>query len=183
MFIYNLKIKGGIALRIIIVILSLFMLGIFVISIYKIFFASGKFLVKDKIKSKEITEIEAENYTNILQAVHDNPDSYLGMKIQFTGYMYRLLDFGDEQFVIARDMFINESKTQSVVVGFLCQYKDADNFEDGTWVNITGIIEKGKYHNEEIPVIKVTDLQKTSQPENAFVNPPSDTYIPTSGIF
>ena len=51
-----------------------------------------------------------------------------------------------------------------------------------TWVNITGIIEKGKYHNDEIPVIKVTDLKETTQPENKFVNPPSDTYIPTSGM-
>ena len=33
------------------------------------------------------------------------------------------------------------------------QISNADNFEDGTWVNITGIIEKGKYHNEEIPII------------------------------
>lgn len=182
MFIYNFKINGGKALRIIIVILSVFMLTVFLISIYRIFFTGGKFLVTDKIQAKEITEIEPENYTNILQAVHDNPDSYLGMKVKFTGYMYRLLDFGEEQFVIARDMFINESKTQSVVVGFLCQYKDADNFEDGTWVNITGIIEKGKYHNEEIPVIKITDLQETVKPENSFVNPPNDTYIPTSGI-
>lgn len=182
MFIYNFKINGGRALKLIIVILSLFMLVVFGISIYRIFFTSGKFVVNDKINAKEITEIEPENYTNILQAVHDNPDSYIGMKIKFTGYMYRLLDFEDEQFVIARDMLINESKTQYIVVGFLCQYKDADNFEDGTWVDLTGIIEMGKYHNQEIPVIKVIDLQKTTEPENTFVNPPSDTYIPTSGI-
>ena len=182
MFICNLKINGGRALKIISALLSLFMLGVFAISVYRIFFTNGKFVVKDTIKAKEISEIEPENYTNILQAVHDNPDSYIGMKIKFTGYMYRLLDFGEEQFVIARDMFINESKTQSVVVGFLCQYKDADNFEDGTWVNLTGIIEKGKYHNEEIPIIKVTDLQETVEPENSFVNPPSNTYIPTNGM-
>lgn len=183
MFIYNFKINGGRALKIIIVLLSLFMLGVFAISIYRIFFTEGKFLVKDKIQAKEVTEIETENYTNILQAVHDNPESYIGMKITFTGYIYRLIDFKEEQFVIARDMFINESKTQSVVVGFLCQYKNADNFGDGEWVNITGTIEKGKYHNEEIPIVKVTDVQKAIEPENSFVNPPSNTYIPTSGIF
>lgn len=183
MFIYNFKINSGILLRIIIVILSIFMLAVFGISIYKIFFTSGKFKVNDKINPKEITEIEPQNYTNILQAVHDNPDSYIGMKIKFIGYIYRLFDFGEEQFVMARDMFINNSKTQTVVVGFLCQYKNANNFEDGTWVNVTGIIERGKYHNEEIPIIKVTDIQETDEPEECFVNPPSDTYIPTSGIF
>ena len=183
MFIYNLKINGGIALKIIIAVLSLFMLIVFGISIYRIFFTSGKFVVNDKMSAKDVTEIQTDNYTNILKAVHDDPDSYIGMKINFTGYIYRVLDFKDEQFVIARDMFINESKTQSVVVGFLCEYKEANNFPSGTWVNITGTIELGKYHNEQIPFIKVIELNKTTEPDNSFVMPPSDTYIPTSGMF
>ena len=183
MFICNLKINGGMALKIIIVVLSIFMLVVFGISIYKIFFTSGKFVVKDKIIAKEITEIQTDNYTNILKTVHDDPDSYIGMKISLTGYIYRVIDFKDEQFVIARDMFINESKTQSVVVGFLCEYKDAKNFLNGTWVNITGTIEMGKYHNEQIPFIKVTNIEETNQPEDSYVMPPSNEYVPTSGIF
>ena len=182
MFIYNIKINGGRALKIIIILLSIFILIVFGITIYRIFIVSGKFVVRDTMEAKEVTEISPENYTNVLQAVHDNPDSYIGMKIKFTGYMYRLLDFKEEQFVIARDMFINDAKTQTVVVGFLCQYKDADNFEDGTWVNITGIIEKGKYHNEEMPIINITDLEETTEPENRYVELPSDTYVPTSGM-
>ncbi len=182
MYIYNIKVNGGKLLKIILLILSIFMFIIFCASIYKIFFSNGKFLVKDMLKTKEITEINPENYTNILQAVHDNPDSYLGMKIKFTGYIYRLFDFNDEEFVIARDMIVNKSNNQSLVVGFLCQYKDANNFDDGTWVNIIGTIEMGKYHNEEIPIIKITNLQKADEPEEKFVNPPDNTYIPTSGL-
>ena len=182
MFIYNLKINGGMALKIIIVMLSIFMLIVFGISVYRIFFTSGKFSVDDRLEASEITEIKPDNYANILQAVHDNIDSYVGMKIKFTGYMYRLIDFKDEQFVLARDMFINEEKTQSVVVGFLSEYKEVQNFKDGEWVEIIGVIEKGKYHNKEIPIIKVTELQQTTAPENPFVMPPSDTYIPTSGL-
>ena len=182
MFIYNLKINGGIALKLIIVVLSIFMLIVFGISIYRIFFTSGKFSVDDRLVANEITEIQPENYTNILQAVHDDLDSYVGMKIRFTGYVYRLIDFKDNQFVLARDMSINEEQTQSVVVGFLSQYKDAQNLKDGDWIEIIGVIEKGKYHNEEIPIIKIMELQQTSAPEAPFVMPPSDTYIPTSGL-
>ena len=183
MFIYNLKVNGGLALKIIIVILSIFMAVVFGFSIYKIFFTSGKFLINDKIEKQDITEIKTENYTNILKAVHDNPDSYIGMKINFTGYIYRVIDFKEEQFVIARDMFINESKTQAVVVGFLCESKDVKNFKDGTWVNITGNIELGNYHNEQIPFIKITEIEETNQPEDSYVMPPSNEYVPTSGIF
>lgn len=183
MFIYNLKVNGGAALKIIIVILSIFMLGVFGFSVYKIFFTSGKFIVNDKMKKQDITEIQTENYTNILKAVHDDPDSYIGIKVNFTGYIYRVIDFKDNQFVIARDMFINESKTQSVVVGFLCESKEAEKFTDGTWVNITGSIEMGKYHNEQIPFIKITDIKEAIEPENSCVMPPSNDYIPTSGMF
>ena len=182
MFIYNLKINGGTALKAIIIILLIFMLIVFGLSIYKIFFTSGKFVVNDKLKVKDITEIQTENYTNILKAVHEDPDSYIGIKVNFTGYIYRVIDFKENQFVIARDMFINESKTQSVVVGFLCESKDAKNFKDGTWVNITGSIEMGKYHNEQIPFIKITDLKEATEPENSYVMPPSNSYIPTSGL-
>ena len=104
------------------------------------------------------------------------------MKVNFTGYIYRVIDFKNNQFVIARDMFINESKTQSVVVGFLCEYKDAEKFTDGTWVNITGSIEMGKYHNEQIPFIKITDIKEADEPENSCVMPPSNDYVPTSGM-
>ena len=182
MFIYNVKINGGIALKLIIVVLSIFMLIVFGISVYRIFFSSGKFSVNDRYSAEEITEIEPDNYTNILQAVHENPESYLGMKIKFTGYVYRLIDFKENQFVLARDMLINEEKTQSVVVGFLSQYKDAKNLKDGEWIEVIGSIEKDKYHNQEIPIIKVTELKIVSEPENPFVMPPSDTYIPTSGL-
>lgn len=183
MFIYNFKINGGLALKVIIVLLSIFMLVVFGFSIYKIFFTSGKFVVNDKIKPKEITEIQTENYTNILKAVHDDPDSYIGMKIGFTGYIYRVIDFNDDQFVIARDMFIDENKNQSVVVGFLCECDEVDEFSDGTWVNIIGTIELGKYHNEQIPFIKVTDIKETEEPQDSNVFPPSNDYVPTSGMF
>jgi len=144
MFIYNVKINGGVALKIIIVVLSIFMLIVFGISVYRIFFTSGKFTVNDRFTANEITEISPENYANILQAVHEEPDSYLGMKIKFTGYVYRLIDFEKEQFVLARDMFINEEQTQSVVVGFLAEYKDAQNFKDGEWVELTRNNRNGK---------------------------------------
>ena len=112
MHIYNIKINGGKALKIIIVVLSLFMLIVFLFSIYKIFFSSGKFFVKDKIEQNEIKEINADEYTNILQAVHDDLDSYIGLKIKFTGYVYRVLDFNENQFVLGRDMLINNENNQ-----------------------------------------------------------------------
>ena len=159
------------------------MLIVFGISIYRIFFTNGKIEINDRIMKNDITEIDSTNYTNILQAVHQEPSSYLGMKIKFTGYVYRLMDFEENQFVLARDMLINEEGTQSVVVGVLVEYKNAANFKNGEWVDVNGVIEMGKYHNKEIPIIKVNDIKQVKAPENPFVLPPSNTYIPLFKLY
>ena len=76
-----------------------------------------------------VSQISSKNYTNVLKTVHENIDSYVGKKICFTGYVYRVLDLEGNQFVLARDMIIN-SNYQSVIVGFLCEYDDAKKFDN-----------------------------------------------------
>lgn len=128
-----------------------------------------------------ISQISTKNYTNVLKAVHENIDSYVGKKISFTGYVYRVLDLQDNQFVLARDMIVN-SNSQTVVVGFLCEYDNAKDFKDNSWVQITGEILKGDYHGD-MPIIKVIDINPVDKPtQEEYVYPPDDSYIPTAGI-
>ena len=181
MFIFNLKVNGNKFIKILMAVLAIIILIITFIICYNLIF-NNFFQTNDtSINKGAMYELNTKNYTNVLKNVHSDIDKYIGQKIKFSGYVYRLNDFTEEQFVLARDMIVT-SDFQTVVVGFLCQYKDADNFEDGTWVNLTGSIQMGKYHNEEIPIIKVTEIEETAEPANSFVNPPSDTYIPTSGM-
>lgn len=152
MFLYNLKINGNRLIKFIFIIMLIIILIIFSFGIYKIFFQkqdlknSKELTLTDTIKTNEIFEITPENYANILQAVTNDIDSYVECKVHFTGYVYRLIDFDETQFVLARDMIINENTSQSLVVGFLCSSKTASNFKDGTWVQVTGTITKGNYY-------------------------------------
>ena len=125
----------------------------------------------------DVSVIYAKNYTNVLKAVHENIDGYVGVKIQFTGYVYRVLDLTDTQFILARDMMIS-SDFQYVIVGFLCEYENAQSFTNETWVELTGEITKGNYHGD-MPIVKITKIEETSKPNDEYVYPPSDTYIPT----
>lgn len=180
MFICNIKVNGKLWFKIIMIIMGIIVVGVFAISVYKLLFAeNGLFKVSDEINHSDVTEIQPDDYTNILKAVHDNMDSYLGKEIKFSGYVYRVLDFSENQFVLARNMVID---SQYYVVGFLSEYSKIKDFEDGTWIEIIGTITKGKYHNQDIPIIKVTKLVETKKPEEDFVPSPQDTYIPTSAI-
>lgn len=117
-----------------------------------------------------------------MQAVHNDIDSYVGCKLHFSGYIYRLIDFDQNQFVLARDMLVSDDKSQTLVVGFLCTYEKAMSFDEGTWVELSGTITKDNFHGE-IPLIKVDCIEKIDKPEDPYVFPPDRTYIPTSFMF
>ena len=47
---------------------------------------------------------------------HENIDDYVGKKLCFTGYVYRVLDLQDNQFVLARDMIISSISASSSIL-------------------------------------------------------------------
>lgn len=180
MFICNVKVNGKLWFKILLVFMGLIVLTVFVFSVYKLFNSDENVVyTNDEIRHSDVTEISPDNYTNILKAVHDDLNSYLGKEIKFSGYVYRVIDFNDNQFVLARNMIVD---SQSYVVGFLSEYDKICDFEDGSWVEIIGTITKGKYHNREIPIIEIKKLNKIDKPQDEFVFPPEDTYIPTSAV-
>lgn len=138
-------------------------------------------VISDTIPCPEVANLTEENYTDVLKEVHDDLKTYIGQKISFTGYVYRVQDIKENEFILARDMIIN-NKNQTVVVGFLSSYEKAQDFENGSWVKVTGTIEKGYYYGD-IPILKITEIEKVNAPENIFVKPPSDSYVPTAIIY
>lgn len=184
MFIYNVKINKSNLFKLFLGILAIICISLFIVGIYKMINQMDteveQNLIEDDIPSSEVAMITPENYTNILKSVHDDLDTYIGQKISFSGYVYKVSDLKENEFVLARDMTINGAQT--VIVGFLCSLDYAKEFENYTWINITGTIEKGDY-NGEIPCIKITEIERIEKPENDLVNLPDDTYVPTAVIY
>ena len=180
MFICNFKINSNKILKISLILMLIFIVSIMSFSIYKIFIGN-KFSINDSQKIANVYNIPVNDYTNVLKSVHDDLNTYIGQKINFSGYVYRVYDLNENEFVLARDMVIN-SNSQTLVVGFLCQYKGAKKFQNGTWVNITGQIIKGYYHGD-IPVIDIKEIKEIEKPEDVYVYPPDDFYVPTTALF
>lgn len=177
MFIFNLKVNGSKIFKVFFACMTLLLIFLLVYVTFKIFYGSKN--TKDGCTPpNDVFYINAKNYTNVLKAVHDDIDTYVGKKINFTGYVYRILDLKENQFVLARNMLIS-SDFNYVVVGFLSESDEIKNYPDGAWVNITGIITKGDYHGD-MPIIKVTEIKSCNVPTDEFVYPPDENYIPTS---
>lgn len=180
MFIYNLKIDGNKIIKVGFVIAIIIAIIFFIVSSYKIFKKGREMSVGDEIKNG-VYNIDTTNYTNILKAVHDNLDTYIGQKIHFSGYVYRVADIKENEFILARDMIIS-SNLQTLVVGFLCKCDTAQQYSDKVWVEIEGTIEKGEYYGA-IPIINISKIKTVEKPNEEFVYPPDSSFVPTAVLF
>lgn len=180
MFVFNFKINGNKTAKIFMGVLCVIALILTVIICYRVIF-NNFFKTNDSYVTEDaVYTLSTQNYTNVLQNVHNDIDTYVGQKIKFTGYVYRLYDFNSEQFVLARDMIVS-SDFQTVVVGFLCHSSIAGNFENGAWVEIEGTITKGDYYGE-MPIIEVEDIHTVTAPTDEYVYPPDNNFVTTSTV-
>ncbi len=183
MIICNIKINKKLILKTSLGLMLIIALSICCIGIYKVYkeiIDKEENIINDSIPSSEVANILPENYTNILKAVHENPDAYIGQKISFTGYIYKIKNFSDEQFVLARDMDIGNNQT--LIVGFLCSYPEIKKYSEYTWVSVTGEITKG-YYNGETPILKIINIKEVQKPDNPNVSVPDTSYVPTAVIY
>lgn len=179
MFVKNFKLNSKMIFKIIFVILFILIFIMCIFGVAKMLRSKEQTTNPSNNVSKgNINVLTTRNYTNVLKTVHSDLDTYVGKKIQFTGFVYRLYDFSNEQFVLGRQMIVS-SDMQAVVVGFLCHLNGADKYKDGCWVEIEGTITKGEYHGA-IPVVEIEKIKEEKTPSDEYVYPPEETYIPTS---
>ena len=179
MFVFNFKINGNKTAKILLGVLCVIILILTVFVCYRVIF-NNFFKTNDNYLENSTFELNTRNYTNVLQNVHNDIDTYVGQKIKFSGYVFRLYDFNSEQFVLARDMIVS-SDFQTVVVGFLCHSNIASNFENGTWVEIEGTVTKGDYYGP-MPIIEIEKINTVNEPTDEYVYPPDDSFVTTSTI-
>ena len=186
MIVYNLKINKNAILKFILILMGIICLTIGILSLVNILRSTNKksetFITDDScMPLSDVAIIKPENYTNILKEVHEDINTYIGQKISFDGYIYKLDNFGPTQFVLARDMDIGNNQT--LVVGFLCESENVKDFEEYSWITISGEITKGYYNDSEIPIIKVYEINSSEKPTCSSVPMPDNEYIPTSVIY
>ncbi len=184
MVVFNIKVDKKSVFKTVLAIMFVICITLCIVGAYMLFTSNSENEINeisDDIPTDEIAELTSENYTNILQAVHKNIDTYIGQKISFIGYVYKADGFSDNQFVIARDMDIGNNQT--LIVGFLCNYKKAKDLEPKSWVKIIGEIAKGEYNNSAIPIINIISIENSSKPANSTVPVPDDEYVPTAVIY
>lgn len=168
MFVYNFKLN-----------VKKTIIACFIIAIIIAFIVEGIAMYRNKQKEQFDFTLDNSNFTNVLKDVHNDIERNVGKTIKISGFIFTMPDFKEGYFVCGRNMiFDNDEK----VVGFLCNYKNIDEFEESEWVELTGHFIKG-YYMSDMPIIQVDSIKKTDVPSNTYVDPPkSDVDVISDAI-
>ena len=88
MFVFNFKINGNKTAKILLGILCIIILILTAFICYRVIF-NNFFKTNDTYLENATFELTTQNYTNVLQEVHNDIDTYVGQKVKFTGYVLR----------------------------------------------------------------------------------------------
>ena len=82
------------------------------------------------------------------------------------------------------DIFFDKFQIKRALLELLPNYELAKNdFEEYSWIKVTGTLKKGLYNNSNIPILEIQTIMLSEKPENATVPMPDSDYVPTAVIY
>ncbi|MBF0786855.1 MULTISPECIES: TIGR03943 family protein [unclassified Streptococcus] len=124
--------------------------------------------VADRYLKQEIIHVTSENYMEIMEAIYDFPNEFVGKEIEMVGFVYNDPDNAHQQFLFR--FGIIHCIADSGVYGLLSTGQSA-KFPDNTWVSAKGSIQL-TYHTslqQALPTLELREYTKIEQPKNPYV--------------
>jgi putative membrane protein len=123
-----------------------------------------------KLKAEKIITVTDLNYTEVMSELNQFPDDYIGKEINMTGFVFRSSKEASNQFSLVRYV-ITCCTADALPYGVLGELKSAQQYPDGTWLEIHGVMDKGKFEDQSVGMIKLTSLKKINEPKKPYVFP------------
>ncbi len=117
--------------------------------------------------------MKSEIFLEILSSIDLFRDRFIGKKIEISGFVYRLEDLKEDQFVVGR-FAMSCCSADASPYGVLVHFPKAVNYAKDEWVKISGTIQKATYAENEIFAVKAVKVEKISAPESPYVYPNLD---------
>lgn len=120
--------------------------------------------------------IDSNNFAAMMDALWSAGDEIVGRQVEMLGFVYSDPTLGQEDFVLARRMII-EQPEDTVVAGILCRWPDRHDLRDGQWVQVQGKLERVKFYDlhaqrvNSMPIIVAEQLTVVQPPEPEYVYP------------
>lgn len=144
MFVLNVKFNKKVFIKVFTIVVIVLVTTLFIFTIKKVIIPASKnkmlkmnvntnAINKDDISNNKsnnkILEINSNNFTTFLKNCNENIDSYVGKTVHISGFVYRLSDFAQNQFVVARLMPIHYESASNKKSNFMAKL-ELDNNTD-----------------------------------------------------
>ncbi|ERN54497.1 TIGR03943 family putative permease subunit [Alkalihalophilus marmarensis] len=123
-----------------------------------------------ELLAEERIVVTEENYLDIMTVLDLHLDRFVGKEIHIVGFVYREPDFDDNQLVVAR-FGMTCCVADASVYGTMIETTEATAFENDTWVNVVGTIDKTMYNDFHIPLIQLDTINEVPEPDTPYVFP------------
>ncbi|MCA1038485.1 TIGR03943 family protein [Bacillus infantis] len=109
-------------------------------------------------------------YAAYYESMHEDLDSFVGKEIELKGFVYKEEGFNEDQLVISR-FLVSHCVADASIVGFLSQFQEASGLEADSWIKAKGTIEMAEYNGTMLPLLKVTEWESISEPDQPYIYP------------
>jgi putative membrane protein len=123
-----------------------------------------------ELYQSDVIAVKEDMYMETLTTVDLYLDRFVGKKLQMTGFVYRQDEMKDNQFVVGR-FSIQCCSADAAPFGVLAEYDRAKTFPNDSWVTVTGTIEKGRFNDMDIMVLKLEKVAKAEPAKTPYVYP------------
>ena len=123
-----------------------------------------------ELKPLSLIKVTNLNYTEVISEINGFPKDYIGKKVMITGFVFRNPELAKNQ--ISLVLYVVMCCTaDSLPYGVMCEGANVENYPDGTWLSIEGVIQMSKYEEKDVPAVKITSLQPIKEPKEPYVYP------------
>ncbi|MBU8908814.1 TIGR03943 family putative permease subunit [Desertibacillus haloalkaliphilus] len=111
-----------------------------------------------------------ENYLDVMTVLDMHLDQFIGREIEIMGFVYREPDFEENQLVVAR-FSMTCCVADAAVYGTLVEFPEAEQFENDTWIQISGTIDQSQYNEFIVPLVHLREIEVIEAPDQPYVFP------------
>jgi putative membrane protein len=112
----------------------------------------------DLLKNDDIV-ISNENFIECMMVLEENPGQYSGKVLTYTGFIYRQVDFAENEVVIGRN-----HGSEGEIYGLLSLVNEGNQLENNQWVEVKGRLTSLDFYQNKIPYLEVVQLKKIESP-------------------
>ncbi|WDC83247.1 TIGR03943 family protein [Caloramator sp. mosi_1] len=126
------------------------------------------FKLTGEIIKDGLIDVNNKNYLDVLDELQRNLDKYQEREIKIEGFVFKDKSFNKNQFVVAR-MLITCCAADAQIIGLMVE--GDYNVKENEWVRVEGVINKGVYNGDIIPIIRSKSVKLIEKPKEEYIYP------------